>query len=66
MKIHTNDPKFWDKIERQVTRYKDTGKFEMKKERIYEVQLKIYGSECNLDCYMCQHANSYNKIKCSR
>ena len=36
MKIHTNDPKFWDKIERQVTRYKDTGKFEMKKERIHQ------------------------------
>ena len=62
MKIHTNDPKFWDKIERQVTRYKDTGKFEMKKERIYEVQLKIYGSECNLDCYMCQHANSTTRL----
>ena len=27
-------------------------------ERICEVQLKIFGSECNLDCYMCMHDNS--------
>ena len=62
MKIHTNDPKFWDKIERQVTRYKDTGKFEMKKERIYEVPIKIYGSECNLDCYMCPTCNPTTRL----
>lgn len=63
LKIHTNDPKFWNKIEKQVTKYKETGKFKIKGERIYEVQLKIYGSECNLDCYMCQHANSTTRLK---
>tara|TARA_B110000503_G_C7159415_1_gene418902 strand:- start:1431 stop:2918 length:1488 start_codon:yes stop_codon:yes gene_type:complete len=59
LKIHTNDPKFWNKIERQVTKFKDTGEFTLKGAgRIFEVQLKIYGSECNLDCFMCQHDNS--------
>ena len=27
-------------------------------ERILEIQLKVFGSECNLDCFMCVHANS--------
>lgn len=59
LKIHTNDPSFWNKIERQVTKFKDTGEFTLKGAgRIFEVQLKIYGSECNLDCFMCQHDNS--------
>jgi len=58
LKIHTNDAKFWNKIEKQVSKYKETGEFLIKGERIYEIQLKIYGSECNLDCYMCMHANS--------
>jgi len=63
MKIHTNDPKFWNKIERQVSKFKDTGEFTIKGAgRIFEVQLKIYGSECNLDCYMCQHANSTTRL----
>jgi len=63
MKIHTNDPKFWDKIERQVSKFKETGEFKLQGAgRIFEVQLKIYGSECNLDCYMCQHANSTTRM----
>lgn len=74
MKIHTNDPKFWDKIESKVDKFRKTGQFKIKNshyedkslhtpsERIFEVQLKIYGSECNLDCYMCQHANSTTRM----
>ena len=59
MKIHTNDPKFWNKIERQVDKFRETGEFTLKgADRIFEVQLKIYGSECNLDCFMCHHDNS--------
>jgi pyruvate-formate lyase-activating enzyme len=59
MKIHTNDPRFWNKIEKQVSKFKETGEFTLKgADRIFEVQLKIYGSECNLDCYMCHHDNS--------
>ena len=37
--------------------YQASGFFDFD-ERIIEVQLKVYGSECNLDCYMCTHANS--------
>jgi hypothetical protein len=59
MKIHTNDPNFWNKIERQANKFRETGEFTLKGAgRIFEVQLKIYGSECNLDCYMCHHDNS--------
>jgi len=66
LKIHTNDPLFWNKIERQVTKYKETGEFKIKGERIFEVQLKIYGSECNLDCFMCHHANSTTRMNVAK
>lgn len=57
LKIHTNDNEFWDKIEKNVQLYQKSGTWTFD-ERICEVQLKIFGSECNLDCYMCMHANS--------
>ena len=64
MKIHTNDAKFWNKIENQVTKFRETGEFNLKGAgRIFEVQLKIYGSECNLDCYMCHHDNSTTRMQ---
>ena len=64
MKIHTNDAKFWNKIEKQVTKFRETGEFNIKGAgRIFEVQLKIYGSECNLDCYMCHHDNSTTRMQ---
>jgi|MEHZ01.5.fsa_nt_MEHZ011414289.1_2 hypothetical protein len=57
MKIHSNDASFWSKVNRAVQMYEASGFFDFD-ERIIEVQLKVYGSECNLDCYMCTHANS--------
>ena len=57
MKIHSNDATFWKKVDRAVKMYQASGFFDFD-ERIIEVQLKVYGSECNLDCYMCTHANS--------
>lgn len=64
MKIHTNDIRFWNKIERQADRFRKTGEFKLQGAgRIFEVQLKIYGSECNLDCYMCLHDNSTTRIQ---
>ncbi|MDB4443281.1 twitch domain-containing radical SAM protein [Saprospiraceae bacterium] len=57
MKIHTNDPQHWDGIERTARFFKETGEYIID-ERILEVQLKVFGSECNLDCHMCFHANS--------
>ena len=57
MKMHTNDPDFWDGIERTARFYQQTGEYYFS-ERICEIQLKVFGSECNLDCHMCMHANS--------
>ena len=57
MKMHTNDEVFWDDIESTAKFFKETGEYYFA-ERICEVQLKIFGSECNLDCHMCMHANS--------
>jgi hypothetical protein len=67
MKIHTNDPSFWNKIEKQATKFRDTGKFTLRGAgRIFEVQLKIYGSECNLDCFMCLHDNSTTRMQVAK
>jgi 7-cyano-7-deazaguanine synthase in queuosine biosynthesis len=67
MKIHTNDPTFWNKIERQADKFRETGEFTLKGAgRIFEVQLKIYGSECNLDCFMCMHNNSTTRMQVAK
>ena len=57
MKMHTNDKAHWDGIERAARFFKETGEYYFD-ERICEIQLKIFGSECNLDCHMCMHSNS--------
>ena len=57
LKIHTNNPEFSDDIIKSVEMYKASGFWEFD-QRIIEVQLKIFGSECNLDCHMCLHTNS--------
>ena len=57
LKIHTNNPEFWDDIQKNIDMYKATGEWEFD-QRIIEMQLKIFGSECNLDCHMCIHTNS--------
>ena len=62
LKIHTNDPVFWDDIQKSVEMYKQTLEFKFEY-RTIEIQLKIFGSECNLDCFMCHHANSTTRQK---
>jgi len=62
MKIHTNDPVFWDDIHKSVEMYRASGMWAFE-ERICEIQLKIFGSQCNLDCHMCMHANSTTRQK---
>ena len=57
LKIHTNNTEFSDDIIKSVEMYKASGFWEFD-QRIIEVQLKIFGSECNLDCHMCLHTNS--------
>jgi hypothetical protein len=65
MKIHSNDQVFWKKVDNTVKNYIVNGEFEFE-ERIIEVQLKVYGSECNLDCYMCMHSNSTIRQKVAK
>jgi len=57
MKIHSNEGEYWEKIEQQVRMFELSGIYQME-QRIIEVQLKVYGDECNLDCFMCMHDNS--------
>tara|TARA_B100001094_G_scaffold332604_1_gene405406 strand:- start:33 stop:1604 length:1572 start_codon:yes stop_codon:yes gene_type:complete len=57
LKIHTNNSEFSDDIIKNVEMYKASGVWAFD-ERIIEIQLKIFGSECNLDCHMCIHTNS--------
>lgn len=56
-KMHTNDPTYWDAIQRSVQMFDVTDEYVIE-ERILEIQLKVWGSECNLDCHMCIHKNS--------
>tara|TARA_B100001142_G_scaffold294845_1_gene315335 strand:- start:429 stop:1979 length:1551 start_codon:yes stop_codon:yes gene_type:complete len=62
LKIHTNNSVFWDDIEHITDRFRKTGEYKLDR-RVLEIQLKIYGSECNLDCFMCLHANSTTRMK---
>ena len=57
MKIHSNEPDYWEKVDRSAKLFNASGMWAFD-ERIIEIQLKMFGSECNLDCYMCVHANS--------
>lgn len=62
MKIHTNSHDHWDGVARTAELYRASGgEFDID-ERIFELQLKIWGSNCNLDCHMCMHANSTTRI----
>ena len=55
----SNNPEFWDNIERIAREYEETGKYKFKENnRICQIQLKAFGVECNLDCHMCLHENS--------
>ena len=62
MKIHTNAPDHWDGTARAAEMFRKSGGFFDIDERIFEVQLKVWGSNCNLDCYMCIHWNSTTRI----
>lgn len=51
----------WDPILRSVKMSKVAGyDFD---ERILELQLRVFGSKCNLDCYMCLHFSSTTRQK---
>ena len=52
LKIQSNDKGIWPGIRKAVDIYKKTGKGSID-QRIFEVQIKVFGNKCNLDCYMC-------------
>lgn len=62
LKIQTNDRGIWPGIRNAVDIYKKTGKGRIT-ERIFEVQVKAFGNQCNLDCYMCVPYDSSTRLK---
>jgi len=44
-------------VYKQVIDYIETGKFNLK-ERVITLQTRVFGNQCNLDCYMCHPQNS--------
>ena len=62
MKIQTNTPDHWDGISRVAEIFRASGGLFDIDERIFELQLKVWGSQCNLDCYMCHHVNSTTRM----
>ena len=66
MKIHSNLGHHWERIDKIVQMYQATGEFKISDQRIFEVQLKVWGNECNLDCHMCMHNNSSIRDKVAK
>jgi carbamoyltransferase len=62
LKIQSNENKFWHDLHKAVERYKETGTGHIK-DRIFEVQIKAFGNQCNLDCFMCLPVDSTTRIK---
>jgi len=62
LKIQTNDRGLWLPLRMAVERFKRRGKGSINN-RIFEVQIKAFGNECNLDCYMCQPYDSSTRTK---
>ena len=62
LKIQTNDRGIWPGIRNAVEIFKKTGKGRIT-ERIFEVQVKAFGNQCNLDCYMCVPYDSSTRLK---
>lgn len=60
-RLHTawkaGDKEYWEQIKRSVALTRAAGEYWFD-ERILEMQLRTFGSQCNLDCYMCHHFSS--------
>ena len=52
MKIQSNDEVLWPRIRNSAEEFIKEGRVSLK-DRIFEVQVKVFGNQCNLDCYMC-------------
>ena len=62
LKIQSNDPGLWPEIRKAVEIYKETGKGRIQN-RVFEVQIKAFGNQCNLDCFMCIPDDSSTRLK---
>ena len=63
LKIQSNNYKFWTRLRKSVYRFKESncqlGHIE---DRVFEVQIKVFGNQCNLDCYMCMPFDSSTRL----
>ena len=57
LKIQSNNNGLWPNIAEAVELFKQTGKGHIK-HKIFEVQIKAFGNQCNLDCFMCHTYDS--------
>ena len=62
LKIQSNNHTIWNPIRQAVQSFILTGTGHIE-ERIFEVQIKAFGNQCNLDCYMCLPFDSTTRIK---
>ena len=61
LKIQTNDHILWPRIRRTVDEFRKNGVVHLE-DRIFEVQVKVFGNQCNLDCYMCIPYDSSTRL----
>ena len=60
LKILSNVSSFWNLQREAIKKYKETGTGHIE-HKIFEVQIKAFGNQCNLDCYMCHTIRFYYK-----
>jgi sulfatase maturation enzyme AslB (radical SAM superfamily) len=65
LKIQTNDQLIWPELKKSIRRYQQDMKGHIK-DRCFEVQIKVYGNKCNLDCFMCHPFDSTKRIETMR
>ena len=64
LKIQTNDIDLWPRLRKNVEDWKKTSPARgLIDGRIFEIQVKAFGNQCNLDCYMCMPYDSTQRIK---
>ena len=62
LKLQTNDKILWPRIRNMAEYFKKNGSVVLK-DRLLEVQVKAFGNQCNLDCYMCVPYDSSTRLQ---
>ena len=62
LKIQSQNDGLWPGMREAVEAFKHTGRGHIE-HRIFEVQIKAFGNQCNLDCYMCHTYDSSTRTK---